>query len=130
MPPVPILYRGVTGLLYILCERNTSDRRKNAACITKYGYVRPSCLYLFPPSWRELSGSELQQASKAFQERDTSTVGVVQEAVAVASGGGAANRNGWERYGARYFKGGVKVKEAGGKDRNVELQVEVSAVLP
>ncbi|CAM9549731.1 unnamed protein product [Laminaria digitata] len=80
-------------------------------------------------SWRELSGSEHQQAAKASQERDASTVGVVQGAMAMASEG-QAYRNGWERYGARYFKGVLKVKEAGGKDRNVELQVEVPAEYP
>lgn len=52
-------------------------------------------------------------------------MGVVQGAMAVASEE-PAYRNGWERYGARYFKAVLKIKEGGGKDRNVELQVEVN----
>lgn len=96
----------------------------HAAC-TAEEYALLVVALVFSPSWRELSGSEHQQAAKASQERNASTVGVIQGAMARASGVSAYG-NGWERYGARYFKGVLKMKEAGGKDRNVELQVEVS----
>lgn len=36
-----------------------------------------------------------------------------------------AERNAWERHGARYFNGTLKLKKGKGKERVVEIQVEV-----
>ncbi len=92
--------------------------------------------FFFFRSWKELSGSERQQAASAFQERDASKSGSGSgsgsgrdEGEAAASGASppSTERNPWERYGARYFKGAIKAKGAGagGKDRTVHVQVEV-----
>lgn len=45
---------------------------------------------------------------------------------AVSEGRGAlAERKAWERHGARYFIGTLKLKKGKGKERVVEMQVEV-----
>lgn len=75
-------------------------------------------------SWKELSGSELQQASSIFQEnhasKSKSIPGGGEEAEAVS----CSDRKLWERFGARYFKGTVSSKQ-GGKERIVHVHVEV-----
>lgn len=83
----------------------------------------PYCVPL-ASSWKELSGSELQLVAKAFEERGASNAAAVQGAAAGGSGS-PSSRKEWERYGARYFKGVVNMKKGRGKERNIELQVEV-----
>lgn len=83
------------------------------------------------PSWKELSGTELQQAATAFQERDASKSGSSvqgEEAVAESSGASPPSRDAWERFGARYFKGTLKTNKSsdGGQERAVQIQVEVN----
>lgn len=85
-------------------------------------------------SWKELAGTELQQAATAFQESDASKSGSNaqareqgQEAEAASSGASPPSRDAWERFGARYFKGTLKTKKTsdGRKERTVHVQVEV-----
>eukprot|EP00903_Cladosiphon_okamuranus_P019894 g18286.t1 len=86
-------------------------------------------------SWKELSGTELQQAAVAFQERDAFKSGSSvqgEEAVSELSSASPPSRDAWERFGARYFKGTVKTKKTsdGGPERTVHIQVEVPAEYP
>lgn len=88
------------------------------------------CFLFSYPSWKEVSGTELQQAATAFQESDASKSGSSvqgEEAVAASSGTSTPCRDPWERFGARYFKGTLKTKKSndGGKERAVHIQVEV-----
>ncbi|CAM9244068.1 unnamed protein product [Ectocarpus fasciculatus] len=80
-------------------------------------------------SWKELSGSELQQASSIFQKshasKSKSIPGGGEEAEAVS----CSDRKLWERFGARYFKGTVSSQQ-GGKERTVHVHVEVPAEYP
>lgn len=76
---------------------------------------------MFSSSWKELSGSELQQASTTFQENHASKSGGSEEAEAASCSGLEL----WERFGARYFKGTLSIKQGRGKERIVHVQVEV-----
>lgn len=88
-------------------------------------------------SWKELSGTELQQAAKSFQT--SSTQGSVeknepqaspQAGLALMSMTGPLTavdvRDQWEQYGSRYFRGVVKMKRGHKKEADVDLLVEVS----
>ncbi|CAM9146294.1 unnamed protein product [Ectocarpus sp. 12 AP-2014] len=77
-------------------------------------------------SWKELSGSELQQASTTFQENHASKSGSSEEAEASSCSGLEL----WERFGARYFKGTLSIKQGREKERIVHVQVEVPAEYP
>lgn len=84
-------------------------------------------------SWKELSGSEKQQAAVSFQERDSSKSGSSvqgegeeeegEDGAEAVSAAGASTP--WERFGARYFTGALKTNKGQGKERTVRIQVEV-----
>lgn len=95
-------------------------------------FVRPSVRSFVRAqlSWKELSGAELHQAATAFQDADASKSGSAvedDEAAAATSGASTTRRDPWERFGARYFKAALKMKNTngGGKERTVNIQVEV-----
>ncbi|CAM9748039.1 unnamed protein product [Pylaiella littoralis] len=89
-------------------------------------------------SWKELSGSEKQQAAVSFQERDSSKSGSSvqgegeeeegEDGAEAVSAAGASTP--WEQFGARYFTGALKTNKGQGKERTVHIQVEVPAEYP
>lgn len=79
----------------------------------------------FACSWKELSGADLQQAVKAFGEEKPSSGDDAQEEGAPVSGVPNVRKEERERLGARYFAGVLKTKKGRGKERNIEIQVEV-----
>lgn len=98
------------------------------------------CVCLVPSrcrSWKELSGSEKQQAATSFQKSDASKSGRTSSSVQVeeredeaTSAAGAStplcrDDYPWERFGARYFAGTLKTNKDQGKERTVNIQVEV-----
>lgn len=72
-------------------------------------------------SWKELTGSDVEQAASSF--RSVSTQGSADNDASSTDTAGA--RNEWERYGARYFRGVVKMKRGQKKEADVEMLVEV-----
>lgn len=71
-------------------------------------------------SWKEHSGSDLEQAANSF--RPNPAQGSADNDSSPSTAGA---RNEWEQYGARYFRGVVKMKRGQKKEADVEMLVEV-----
>lgn len=67
----------------------------------------------------------MQQAMKAFGKEKPSNGDDAQEEGEPVSGAPTARKEEQERLGARYFAGVLKTKKGRGKERNIEVQVEV-----
>ncbi|CAM9628417.1 unnamed protein product, partial [Sphacelaria rigidula] len=116
--------------------KSLADRKP--ACLPRFQEMMPTSNNVELGSWKELSGLDLENAGKSFRatssqgspDKDSSSSSAAVSPLLSSSSSTPHVRDEWERYGARYFRGVVKMKRELKKESDVEMLVEVSMEYP